>query len=170
MSASVVQLVNRDNGRRYTPEEREVALMVWMGEGSQNLTRTAQLTGVSRFTLMKWQEQDDWKGRLEGIGTARNEVAKLASAMLPHLWRAATGAWLEILTNPKANDNARVKLIEMTYGMYGMVVPKQSVSVIQHLTDQADKTVVSMKDLLALEPDQLAAWDGASEEQGEGEE
>ncbi len=144
--------------RQYTAPEREVAFLIYAGQGAHSLRKTAQITGIHRETLGQWAEQDDWTGRLDGAGNAAFQSVELAYAMFPHLLRAASNAWLEILTDPKANANARVKLIELAYGMHGMIVPKQSMAVVQHLTAGESKPTIRVSALADLDPDQLAAF------------
>lgn len=158
------QLHRASQGRRYSEAERDAAFLVYAGAGKQNFVTTSFLTRVHRNTLSAWAEEDDWVGRLEASGTAAQDAVAVAKAMFPHLLTAASGRWLEILSDPEANQNAQAKLIEMAYGMYGMVVPKQSMSVVQHLTDQGGKTTISLKDLESLDPDQLEQWTGQAEE------
>jgi len=151
--------------RPYTPAERDAAFLVYLGAGKRSMTETSNLTGITRQSLYAWADEDHWEDRINGTdnsstGTAALHGAEVARAMFPHLVQLASDRALRILADDKGNQNAQVKLALEVWGMHGWVAPKQSMSVVQHLTDQADQRVISMKDLAGLDPDQLAAWTG----------
>jgi transposase-like protein len=52
-------------GRRYTPEEKARAYLVWRIAGGRSLAKTAKLTGVGEGALAAWHRTEGWARRAE---------------------------------------------------------------------------------------------------------
>lgn len=152
--------------RGYQGAEREAAFLVYCGAGGRELSRTARLVRVHRDTLRRWRDEDRWDQRLEEVeGDGTSNVGAVPSAVLvaqqlfPTLLLAAADRWLTILTSDEPRFvNAQAKLIELAFGLNGMVQPKGGGVTLRQDLGEGASLSVRVSDLRQLTPEQLATF------------